>query len=97
MDVMDVLVGEEDVWTPQYTLSNGLAHFPEISPHVVWFDRKEAIAQEAFLLDEAGLKFRLYLRESRLFCLRDRIHEPNRIGRSTDHHRRLKKTLKRKR
>ena len=43
------------VWSPPHQSIDGNQHFPEILPHVVYFDRKDAVARGAFIVDEHGL------------------------------------------
>lgn len=44
-----------DVWNPTPRVEDGVQYFPEISPHVVHFNRVHAISQGVFLVDDEGL------------------------------------------
>ena len=47
-----------DVWKPLHEVisvrGNTLFRYPDVEPHVVWFNRQEAIDSDAFSLDSTG-------------------------------------------
>eukprot|EP00240_Pyramimonas_obovata_P014619 CAMPEP_0118928540 /NCGR_PEP_ID=MMETSP1169-20130426/5770_1 /TAXON_ID=36882 /ORGANISM="Pyramimonas obovata, Strain CCMP722" /LENGTH=218 /DNA_ID=CAMNT_0006870543 /DNA_START=55 /DNA_END=712 /DNA_ORIENTATION=- len=51
----ELFANEVQVWKPEPTVIDGKKKFPEVQPHVVWFNRADAISKDAFILDEQGL------------------------------------------
>jgi len=51
----ELFANKVQVWKPEPKVIDGKNFFPEVQPHVVWFNRADAISKGAFLLDEHGL------------------------------------------